>query len=219
MSDIEKRQKSKAHTAYKVSDGVRVPSVTTILGILNKPALLQWAWRCGMEGIDYNTIRDTSADIGTLAHYLVMCHLTGQQAETNEYAIADLSLASNILERFVSWESQHKLETVLVEKPLVSEEFRYGGTIDWYGILDDKPTLLDLKTSGGIYPEYLYQLAAYGSLLREQGFDIEEYRILRVGKDEDGHEEIKRDDLETEWAIFMACHTIYRLQHPKKGGA
>jgi len=187
MSDIEKRQKSKAHTVYKVSDGVRVPSVTTILGILNKPALLQWAWRCGMEGIDYNTIRDTSANIGTLAHYLVMCHLTGQQAETNEYAIADLSLASNILERFVSWESQHKLETVLVEKPLVSEEFRYGGTIDWYGILDDKPTLLDLKTSGGIYPEYLYQLAAYGSLLREQGFDIEEYRILRVGKDEDGH--------------------------------
>src|SRR5438093_1588565 len=36
-----------SHTVYKNAAGKRVPGVTTILGILNKPALLKWAWEQG----------------------------------------------------------------------------------------------------------------------------------------------------------------------------
>ena len=34
---------SQAHTVYKTADGIRVPGVTTVLGVLNKPALIKWA--------------------------------------------------------------------------------------------------------------------------------------------------------------------------------
>ena len=35
------------HTIYKTLEGEIVPSVTTVLKILNKSALLDWAWRLG----------------------------------------------------------------------------------------------------------------------------------------------------------------------------
>lgn len=78
--------KTKIHTVYKTADGKRVPSVTTILGILNKPALLDWAWRMGCEGQDYKAVRDNAGDIGTLAHYLILCHLKGEKPETQDYS-------------------------------------------------------------------------------------------------------------------------------------
>ena len=44
--------KSKAHQRYKLADGTQVPGVTTITGQLNKPALIIWANRLGLQGID-----------------------------------------------------------------------------------------------------------------------------------------------------------------------
>ncbi len=81
---VDVANKTKIHTVYKTKDGQRVPSVTTILGILNKPALLDWAWRCGCDGINYKAIRDNAADIGTLAHYMIMTYLRGEKPDTSE---------------------------------------------------------------------------------------------------------------------------------------
>lgn len=35
---------TKVHTKYISKDGEQVPGVTTILGILSKPALIHWSW-------------------------------------------------------------------------------------------------------------------------------------------------------------------------------
>ncbi len=51
--EIQKPTKTKIHTVYKAKAGERVPYVTTILGILNKPALIEWAWKLGTEGTFY----------------------------------------------------------------------------------------------------------------------------------------------------------------------
>ena len=56
------------HTVYKTQDGEKVPSVTTVLNVLAKPALIYWAWDLGIKGIDYRKYRDDKADIGTLVH-------------------------------------------------------------------------------------------------------------------------------------------------------
>ena len=49
VKDLPK--KANAHTQYKLVDGTKVPSVTTVLGILNKPALVKWANNLGLQGI------------------------------------------------------------------------------------------------------------------------------------------------------------------------
>ena len=41
----------RAHQRYKIEDGTIVPGVTTVVGILNKPALVPWANKLGLEGI------------------------------------------------------------------------------------------------------------------------------------------------------------------------
>ena len=56
------------HTIYKKADGTRVPSATTYLGVLAKPALIHWAWELGVQGLDYRKVRDQAGETGTLGH-------------------------------------------------------------------------------------------------------------------------------------------------------
>lgn len=205
--------KTKVHTRYKLADGKQVPSVTTVLGILNKPALMDWAWKCGLDGVDYKAVRDQAGGIGTLAHYLIMCYLKGETPNTSEYSQQDIDKAENCLLSFYEWEKNHKLEPVLIETPLVSGVYGFGGTIDFFGKVDGQPTLLDFKTGKAIYPEFFYQLAAYEHLLGEAGHLIEVTRILRIGRDEDeGFEERSIGNLDKHFDLFLNCLSIYTLQ-------
>jgi len=212
--------KTKIHTVYKLGSGERVPSVTTILGILNKPALLDWAWKCGCDGLDYKAVRDQAGDIGTLVHYLIMCHLTKTEPDTSEYSAQDIEKAENCLIKYWDWEKGHETEPVLVETPLVSDVYQFGGTIDFFGVIDGQPTLLDFKTGKAIYPEFFYQLAAYKQLLTEQGYLVEVTKILRIGRDEnEGFEERTLGKLDKQWELFLNCLNIYQLQKEiRKGG-
>ena len=213
------REKTKAHIRYKGANGENVPGVTTILGILNKPALVKWANNLGLQGIDSSRYRDEMADIGTLAHYLIMCHLTGQTPDTADYSPNQLEMAENATLSYYEWEKGHDIEPILVEAALVSPQYGYGGTVDLYAAVDGVPTLVDFKTGKAIYPEMVYQLAAYKQLLQEHGYEVGPARILRIGRDADeGFEEKVVTGLERQWAIFNHCLGIYNLQKAIKKG-
>lgn len=206
--------KTKIHTIYKLTGGQRVPSVTTILGVLNKPALLQWAWQCGVDGFDYKAVRDEAGGIGTLAHYLIMCHLTKSKPDTSEYSAQDIEKAENCLIKYWDWEKVHKVEPILVETPLISEQHRFGGTIDFFGNVDGQPTLVDFKTGKAIYSEFFYQLAAYEQLLSEAGYLVEAIRILRIGRNEDeGFEERSIGKLNLQWEAFKYLRAFYEISN------
>jgi hypothetical protein len=210
----------KAHTIYKCKDGKRVPGATTVLGILGKPALIHWAWDLGMQKINYRTYRDDKADIGTLAHNMVMCYLKGIECDTSDYTPKQVDLAENSFLKYLDWEKGHDVKPILVEEPLVSEVYRYGGTMDNFCLLDGVPTLIDLKTAKGIYDEMFYQLAAYRALLEEHGYAVDQAKILRIGRDEnEGFEERSVYDLTDHFEIFKACLLIYNTKKLiKKGG-
>ncbi len=209
--------KTKAHIRYMNSEGIPLPGVTTILGILNKPALVIWANRLGLQGIDSSKYRDEMADIGTLAHYLIMCDLTGQTPDTSDYSPKQVNMAENAVRSYHEWRKGHTVEPHLVEVPLVSNKYGYGGTIDLYADIDGVPTLVDFKTGKAIYPEMVYQLAAYQRLLTESGHRLGRARLLRIGRDADeGFEEKVVNGLEREWEVFGHCLAIYRLQQAIK---
>ena len=201
------------HTIYRTADGTRVPSVTTYLGILAKPALIHWAWELGVQGLDYRKVRDQAGGIGTLVHYLILCKLKGEKPDLSTYTPQDVALAASPMNKFEDWLRDHKLEPILMETPLVSEKHKFGGTPDYYGMVDSKLTLLDFKTSKEIYPENFYQLAAYRMLLAEHQYPVESVRILRIGKSEDeGFEDRAMGNLDNYWKVFLACQQIYELQ-------
>jgi len=211
--------KTAIHTVYRLADGSRVPSVTTFLGILNKPALMHWAWKMGCEGLDYRKVRDEAGEIGTLAHYLIMCKLLKQKPDVSEYS-EDVQVRAGVcLKKFQDWVKAHTIKPILVEKYLVSEQYRFGGTPDLYAYIDDLATLVDVKTSGAIYDDYYAQVAAYEVLIIEQPQlpPVEDVRILRFGRSEDeGFEDRAVADRTKYWEIFRHCQAIYELRKQVK---
>lgn len=204
---------SKAHTVYKLADGTRVPGATTITGLLNKPHLVRWANKLGLEGIDSSKYTDEAAAVGTLAHALVQAHLSGEMLDTSMFSSAQIDLAENAVLSYLEWESRHKIEPILLEKPMVSEKLRYGGTLDCYCMLDDVPTLIDFKTGKAIYDEYFVQTAGYKNLLMELNLPVERVKILRIGRDEtEGFEERDIADTRQYFEIFKNLLNVYYLK-------
>ena len=205
--------KTKAHISYKNKQGQSVPGVTTVLGVLAKPALIHWAWKLGIEGQDYRKYRDKMADIGTLAHYLIMCHLTGETPDLSEYSKADIDKAENCILSYFEWERSHKPEPIIIEKPLVSIKYQFGGTPDLVARINGTTCLVDFKTSKAVYEEMIYQLAAYSQLVSENGHKTQKAILLRIGRDEDeGFEEREIIDLSNEWEIFKCCLQLYNFR-------
>jgi hypothetical protein len=102
-----------------------------------------------------------------------------------------------------------------VELPLVSETWRYGGMVDWYGTIDGKKWLVDIKTSKGLFPEHVFQVAAYWQMLLENEYQVDGVRLLRVGRTEDeGFDDhvIDTPKLKQAWDVFEAALRLYRAK-------
>jgi hypothetical protein len=112
------------------------------------------------------------------------------------------------------WLKDYDLKPKFLEKQLVSEAFHYGGTIDFYGDLDGVPTLLDFKTSSGIYDEHRFQVAAYWRLLLEAGYPVKGIRILQVPRDGGQPQEYRMDGpgAYAAWEVFEAALRLYEAK-------
>lgn len=202
---------------YKLADGTRVPGVTTFLGVLNKPALIPWANKLGLQGIDSSKYVDNLADVGTLAHSMILAHLKEEGLDVSDYSQNQIDLANNSYSSYVEWEKHHKIEPILIETPLVSEEYRFGGTPDLLAKVDGVETLVDFKTSKALYPEHSIQVAAYWVLALEYGYVIDNVLILRIGREADEGFEVKPvKALKANWELFTHCQAIYELQKQVK---
>ena len=208
--------KSKAHIRYKTKDGAIVPGVTTVLNLLAKPALVPWANRMGLQGIDTSKYVDDKADIGTLAHAMITDKLIGKETDTTDYSKNQIDLAENSCLSFWEWEKDHKIESVeFVERPLVSEAYRFGGTLDIYAVVNGKREIIDLKTGSGIYDEHIYQVAVLKRLLEENGFTVAATRVVNIPRAETeafGERVISETENRVGWEIFKNLLSVYYLK-------
>lgn len=210
-------KKAKAHIRYKLADGSIVPGVTTVLGIINKPALVKWANGLGLKGIDSSTYVDETARIGTLAHEMIQEYLGGPKWDRNDFDAGEIDIAENSILSFFEWEKQTgaKMNTSAIELPMVSEAYGFGGTVDWYGDIDGKKWLVDIKTAKALFPEHEYQVSAYYYMMRENGYQVDGVRLLRVGRTEDeGFDDHVLDvpQLADGWKVFLSALELYKAK-------
>ena len=209
----------KLHTRYKNSEDIRVPGVTTVLKLLAKPALIHWAWELGTEGIDYRKKRDKAGDIGTCAHYMIECDIKFKEPDLSEYSKTTIDKAENAYLAWVDWcKGFGKHNTLYSELPLTCDSF--GGMLDWViERISGKPILVDFKTSSGIYPEMVYQLAAYKYLWNSNypSTPIEECYILKIGKEDGVFEQRRYTDLDKEYGVFEHLLAVYNLKKEIEG--
>ena len=117
-----------------------------------------------------------------------------------------LAKANGAYLAYLTWERQSKVEFLVVEPTLVSEEYRFGGTIDFIGGIDGEIVLGDFKTSNAIYPDHLIQVAAYRHLWEEHHPDEKisgGFHILRFAKEHGDFAHHHYPNLDEAWRQFQ----------------
>ena len=172
---------------YKTKDGKRVPGTTTVIsGNLgwNKQPLMYWAWSEGIEGRNYRDTVKAAGDAGTIAHYLIECDIKGREPITISFPEALLEKANQCFGNYAHWKETVNFKLISSELPLVSEQWKFGSTIDCIAEINGKLSLFDWKSAGGVYADFLVQIAAYKENYQENtGQKIEGIYLLRIDKE------------------------------------
>ena len=212
----------KAHTRYKLRNGKVCPSVTTILNSQlgwNKAALVAWSAREALQGNDPDALAMDAADSGTVTHKLVEGHIKVEDVDVSDFTANQIAAGKVGFAAFQSWEHGREIEYVHTEHQVISELYKFGGTIDILCRIDGVLSLIDLKTSKSLYPEFVVQVAAYGRAYEEQESQkIGKYHLLRLSKSGGGYEHhvISPERVEVAWSVFKHCRELYDLQKELK---
>ena len=119
---------------------------------------------------------------------------------------------------YKEWKHQTQLKMFEAECPLISEKYRFGGTMDAM-FIQNKLSLGDWKTSNSIYVEYLCQLAGYAMLWRENYPDLPiegGFHLLRFSKEGDFAHHWWGELADAERA-FILMRELYDLDKRLKG--
>ena len=206
-------------TIYRNKEGKILSGVTTIihqnLG-WGARALMHWAWKLGMDGIDYRKEAEESADAGTIAHEMIECEIKGKEFDASKYDPALVDKAENAFLSFLEWKDHVGFEAIETEIHLVSEKYQYGATPDCIARINGKLALFDWKTSNELYPEHIVQLAAYRVAWEENFPDkplVGGYYLLRITKGEDiSFHWHHWEDLSIAWEVFLCCLKLHQLR-------
>jgi len=190
------------HYRHPVTD-VLVPSVTNVIGILDKPALPRWAaretakaaWsmRTSLEDLGQEEAIDVlkgapwrrsgrAADRGTSIHAWLEAVLNGQPEPTLEgEALEFVDAARAWLERW---------QPVPIATEISMFAATYAGTADALVSIDGEVWLIDFKTSSGLYPEVALQLSALADCPlivvdgeTREADSIDRLGAVRIGRD------------------------------------
>jgi hypothetical protein len=183
-------------------------------------------WKSGKD------LGQEAADIGTMAHAWIEAHLKGQEIDLK--ALPDP--AQQAVGAFLAWKKEHQLKTLKTEQTFYNCRLNYAGTVDCVAQVDGELTLLDWKTSSGIYMEMAIQ--AWGYALADESENNERlYRQVAIGRfGKDGMPEFrifKRNEfpgIEVARDVLTGCgHIFAAIQEwekqnpytpkPKKNGA
>jgi len=166
----------KSHRYKRTDTGTYIPSVTTVLGLLNKPMLVYWAANCAgaaivsrmeewVEGFDsvpfeeieeailgvaksaHRTVSDDAKEVGNLLHASVAHTLLG--GDMSEHYGLDNIEASMAYDAFLEWMDTTMIERIVgIEKMLVMPNYSYVGTVDLIAVDEDgKAWIYDFKTT------------------------------------------------------------------------
>jgi hypothetical protein len=211
--------KDRVKKPYLLSDGSEVPGVTTILSILDKPALKYYYYNLGKQGRHPDSAKQQALDVGTLAHYLVETFVKRGYPEVDEgYSEKDVLKAEDILEAFKQYWEKRKCSLLHSELAMIDEARRYGGTADLIVNTDRGPELWDLKTSKAIWPEYLIQAEAYVDLYVDHDGTKIPPRIVLISKEgifdaPDIAPEVRRHAQQCWTTLPELYHSLTRLRY------
>lgn len=184
-----------------VKEEITLPSVTTILGIMDKSsALMGWATKCMQDYIiekhqeyesieelakdarfNYKEMSKTALNIGSEVHRLIEIYIkTGKDTSFQNLP----EEVENAFIAFLEWEKENVSEWIDSEQEIYDINIGYAGTLD--AVMkhkNGKIYVVDFKSSKAVYDEYKYQLSAYYEAYNQTAeIPADEFAILRLDK-------------------------------------
>ena len=209
------------------------PSVTTVLNIIAKPALIPWARNVALQDVRDtlyehldsggqainelwvdsiieqarqrpDQVRDEAADFGIASHTLIEQIIQGEKPEVTPEFV-------QVVDNFTEWRRKARLDIHLTETTVYSDKYHYAGSMDAVAYRGNALVVVDWKTSNGLYREYALQVAAYAKALEEMtGQPVKEAWAVRFGKKAPEFEARKVRDLEDAFIAFRAALYLWK---------
>jgi len=189
------------HAYYWKEKGLFIPGATSILGILDKPALIQWAANKAVEHVVANLqegaskadikrvceeakgrhvrIKEEAGEIGSNVHELAHKLFSGQPI-----LVPEDKPTQNGLTGIMDWIKSNDIQPIDIERVAFSKSAFFAGTFDLLAAVNGKLSLIDLKTSAFVYIEHKLQLGGYKFAWEEEfrGDRINQLIILHLDK-------------------------------------
>lgn len=216
---VNKDKKKQRRGGFYWFDEVPYVSVTTILGVIDKKPLMYWFGKevylamVKNPSLDQKSalaapykITETAQERGTDVHMVVESYektrkaLDGLREGIKAYATA-----------FYDWVEENNMELVEHERTVISQKYKYAGTLDL--LARNKKTkklyLIDIKTGKYIYPEAFLQLSAYQQGLKEEGVKVNGLAVLLLK--ENG--KYKFEEGESALSVFLNAKGLWEWKN------
>jgi hypothetical protein len=223
----------KPRRQYRDSNGKRLPGVTTVLGVIDKPALIPWAARAAAEATAAAIVdggqpaaqaieigrkapfqrRQDAADAGTQAHACVEAHYAGEPWP-EDASDAARACAQRVIDHIAA--RGYRVIASEWNSSIFDVGEGWGGTLDFIVEREGLVFVADLKTGKGAFDEVVPQLAAYRHLW-DLSRDDREHLITGGGVvfhapiDGDVVNEISLtpEKLDAGWRVFRGALAVY----------
>ena len=222
-------------------NGKPLTGVTTILGVIAKPMLIQWSANEAVKSVTQKWMpeiayskneileildeariahrkkKEDAGALGTDVHAdvetLIKEALQSTTGQIGAYKGMNVQVA-----HFVNWATENKVVFRGSEEHIYSKEWWVGGICDFLCEIDGELWLGDIKTSSGIYPEHFFQCAAYQKMYEEMGLQKNFKGNLILNLRKNGEFEEKRSvSNEDNLLAFTSALNLYRVQQKIKG--
>lgn len=211
--------------------------VTSVLGIIAKPALIQWAaneavnylkckldeegaffpdvdWKQALEEARKAHCRkkDKAASAGTDVHGQVEEYVKRCIEAHDGYPVLIAPEGSEALRNFIAWAQENKIRFIVSEKRMYSEDWWVAGTCDFVFEQDGKKFLGDLKTQAKMWDRTPFiQMGAYTKMYQETtGETIDGTCVVLLPRENPKLETFYCYDHESDIKTFEAALRLYK---------
>jgi len=170
---------------YITPEGKKYPSITTVLGVRSKEAILEWRRRVGEE--EANRVSRFAAGRGTALHTVAENYVNNDveyfPTNTMPHVRALFKSIKPIIDKYVG-------RVVLQEKPLYSDHLGIAGRVDLVAEFNGKLSIVDFKTSKRRktreeIKNYFAQATAYAIMFEERtGIPVPQLVIIMAIDDD-----------------------------------
>lgn len=225
-AQTDRRTKRRGGFYWEEVDGKEEPfvSVTTVLKVIDKPALMHWMAR----EVYYAMATDPSLSLqearavttrmskeamrrGSLVHGIAEEWKKNQRSVNVDNLPKDIRGYAQALDK---WGKDVQPFMVENEKTVVSKKYGYAGTLDALAKINDELVIIDYKSNkkGAVYDEAHIQIAAYQQALKEMGIEVN--RGFVIGISEDGKYNMVEARLDLD--VFLAAKLIWEFKEEDK---